>query len=99
MTDTIIKYDPKQKTVTRRTNKDVNFHGCFAVQVKYDIFAIKLSEGPTRLTQYSNLEGVKILISEKAAPPKLRKWSSVVNFADEFIFVIAGITPKKNICR
>lgn len=92
LSKTIFTYDGHKRKAGRLTIDEgpLDFKNYFTIQVNYDIYGFKNFYASVSLLQ---LSVTNMAAREKAPPLRARSCPSLVNFADKYIFVIAGCNP------
>ena len=94
----IIEYNRKSKIATKSTHESLDLQKWYTIQVGSNLFGFKTVVIPAEFIMWSGLGSNEVVTTHpKPTPPLPRSEPSLANFADNYIFVIAGSNPKTGV--
>ena len=75
------------------THKSLDLQKMLTIQVGKNLFGFKHDTTPAEFVMWSDLQSTQPMSTLLSTPPTPREYPSLANYADSFIFVIAGTKP------
>ena len=86
----ILKYDGKKKELSLVKDPCLTIDNQYTIQVRFDIYGLNINSTKLGWFRYSNLTSGQVWKTALPNPRTVRRYPSLVNFCNDYIFVIGG---------